>query len=96
MYSAGDERWVLPCGEEVNVTFIVGGKNYPVHPFDAALNVPGANLGPSLCIGAFQNNTPSLPGDMILRMAFLRNVYTLLNYGDFILGNPNNQGAPFV
>jgi len=33
---------------------------------------------------------------MILGMAFLRNTYTLLDYGDFIDGSSNDRGSPFV
>ncbi|KIJ48660.1 hypothetical protein M422DRAFT_28375 [Sphaerobolus stellatus SS14] len=96
-YDLDQTGWVLPCKEEVNLTFIVGGQNYPVHPFDTVMNIPDLGLGPGLCLGAFQNNTPGIPGlDMILGMAFDRNVYMLLNYGDFVLGNPNHQGAPFM
>ncbi|KAG6887743.1 hypothetical protein C0992_010893 [Termitomyces sp. T32_za158] len=33
--------------------------------------------------------------DMVLGMAFLRNVYVLMDYGDFILGS-DRKGAPYV
>jgi len=52
-----------------------------------------------MCIGTFQpfsynlGATPSY--DMVLGMAFLRNVYMLLNYGDFILGTDKKR-APYV
>lgn len=29
--------WVLPCEQEVNITFKFGGKAYPIHPLDATL-----------------------------------------------------------
>ena len=26
--------WVIPCNAEINVTFMIGGKAYPIHPLD--------------------------------------------------------------
>ena len=43
--------WVIPCNAEINVTFIIGGKAYPVHPldtnFDAGIDPDGIS-----CVGA--------------------------------------------
>ncbi|KAF5360512.1 hypothetical protein D9756_004880 [Leucocoprinus leucothites] len=89
--------WILPCELEVNVTFIFGGRKYPIHPLDMTLepqmfnviNVTNSAGSPS-CIGSFQPFTfnrghePSF--DLVLGMAFMRNVYTLFDYGDFVLG----------
>jgi hypothetical protein len=29
--------WLIPCSQEVNITFKMGGVRYPVHPLDVAL-----------------------------------------------------------
>lgn len=31
--------WVLPCEQEVNITFRFGGKAYPIHPLDMSMYV---------------------------------------------------------
>ena len=31
--------WIVPCNQEVNITFIFGGKDFPIHPMDATLLV---------------------------------------------------------
>jgi len=45
--------WAIPCDTEVNLTFVIGGQNYPVHPFDTNMdmNFTDDNNKP-ICIGA--------------------------------------------
>ncbi|PBK97380.1 acid protease [Armillaria gallica] len=89
------EVWTLPCDEEVNVTFKFSGNSYHVHPLDATMDPSLINLdltdstGRSYCVGSFQPFifAPPFPTyDMILGMSFLRNVYAVFNYGDFVAG----------
>lgn len=96
--------WVLPCHQEVNITFKFNGKPYPIHPLDASLNPKTIGLsgvvdigGRPMCVGTFQPfsyNRGSSPNyDMVLGMAFLRNVYVLMDYGDFIIGSDEKDAA---
>ncbi|KZT57036.1 hypothetical protein CALCODRAFT_496700 [Calocera cornea HHB12733] len=89
--------WFLPCDAVVDVSFILGGMDYPIHPLDLNMdprflpaNAPLGQRGPNnTCIGSFlpwpavDTQMPSAPVDMILGLPFLRNVYTLVNYGNF-------------
>ncbi|KAF9046535.1 aspartic peptidase domain-containing protein [Panaeolus papilionaceus] len=90
--------WTLPCVQEVNVTFRFGGRSYPMHPLDMTIDPESIGLpevissdGERACIGTFQPFTydrGARPNyDMVLGMAFMRNVYTLFDYGDFIQGS---------
>ncbi|KAF8133713.1 aspartic peptidase domain-containing protein [Boletus edulis] len=84
--------WVLDCSQEVNATFLFGGVEFPIHPLD--LNFDGLGLqddsGNPVCVGAFQpfsfdiveNN--DILFDMILGMAFLRNAYMLIDFGNLV------------
>ncbi|KAH8831211.1 aspartic peptidase domain-containing protein [Flagelloscypha sp. PMI_526] len=50
------------------------------------------------CQGTFQEISPtlnSLPLDLILGMNFLRNVYELINHGDFVADNNTARGDPY-
>ncbi|GLB38617.1 putative peptidase A1 family protein [Lyophyllum shimeji] len=98
--------WVLSCHQEVNITFKFNGRPYPIHPLDATLDPKTIGLsgvtdvtGRPMCIGTFQPfsyNRGSNPNyDMVLGMAFLRNVYALIDYGDFIVGS-DGRDAPYV
>ncbi|KAI0269972.1 aspartic peptidase domain-containing protein [Gloeopeniophorella convolvens] len=96
--SLNGPTWVIPCDAEVNLTFKIGGQAYPVHPLDT--NQQGVDDdGKDICYGPYQ---PRISGaqdptyDVILGMAFLTNVYLLLDYGDFIDGSTSATAAPYV
>jgi len=48
--------YILPCGQEINITFVFSGQKYPIHPLDTNMN--GTRLGISdgtgkdICFGA--------------------------------------------
>lgn len=103
------EAWIVPCNEEVNITFKFSGNSYHIHPLDATMDPSPLGLtgvvnseGQSSCIGSFQPISFSTSGqqtfDMILGMSFLRNVYAIFNYGDFIAGgnDTSNRGNPYL
>ncbi|KAG9315853.1 aspartic peptidase domain-containing protein [Chiua virens] len=85
------EIWVLPCDQEVNATFLFGGVEFPIHPLD--LNFDGLGLqqdGQTACVGAFQpfsfdiEQDGEILFDMVLGMAFLRNAYMLIDFGNMV------------
>ncbi|KIK01896.1 hypothetical protein K443DRAFT_678040 [Laccaria amethystina LaAM-08-1] len=100
-YDTQNEWWLVPCGQYLNVSFNFGGNSYPVHPLDLVDDNFSQidSTGKKVCIGAFQPITSafSILGhyDMILGMSFLRNTYTLLNFGDWI-GTNGTQDHPFI
>ncbi|KAJ2917039.1 hypothetical protein MD484_g3391, partial [Candolleomyces efflorescens] len=86
--------YILPCDAEVNATFLFAGNRYPMHPLDMTMDPSALGLGSVVnsrgqlsCIATFQPFTydrgPNPTYDMVLGMAFMRNVYTLFDYGDF-------------
>ncbi|KAF7348309.1 Peptidase A1 domain-containing protein [Mycena sanguinolenta] len=100
------EIWYVPCTQEVNITLKFGGHSYPVHPLDAAadpstfgLSARTTSSGANACLGMFQPvsfDTGSSPTyDVIFGMAFLRNVYTLINFGDFVAGS-TSKADPYI
>jgi len=101
-FNTEQQLWLVPCDQMLNISFNFGGVNYPIHPLDTVsddFNMTDSS-GNSICIGTFQPITTafSLLGsyDVILGMGFLRNTYTLLDYGDFIDESSNDRGSPFV
>ncbi|KAL0565110.1 hypothetical protein V5O48_016923 [Marasmius crinis-equi] len=101
VYDSTKEWWTVPCGQMLNISFNFGGKNYPVHPMDTVddnFNYRDAQ-GNRMCIGAFQPITTafSLLGnyDMIMGMNFLRNVYTLMEFGNWV-DNVSDQQDPYI
>ncbi|KAI0771201.1 acid protease [Trametes elegans] len=93
------EVWQLPCDKEVNVTFKFSGVSYPIHPLDTNLDLNMTDSsGNSICVGAFQPMSAqnSATYDIIFGMAFLRNAYTYINFGDFVDGSTSSTANPYV
>ncbi|KAI0270005.1 acid protease [Gloeopeniophorella convolvens] len=101
-YSVEDGYWTLPCDQELNLTFKFGGQTYPVHPLDVSTSDLGYTdaSGNTRCVGSFQPITTafSLLGeyDIILGMSFLRNTYTLIDFGNYVDDTSNDRGDPYV
>ncbi|KAJ8080232.1 hypothetical protein PM082_017062 [Marasmius tenuissimus] len=102
--------WIMPCNQEVNLTFSVGGQKFPIHPLDATLNPKILGIsslknskGEDACVGMFQPFTFDLGKeptyDIILGMSFIRNAYVLFDFGDFVAksnGNSTKRGDPYL
>ncbi|KAH9984887.1 aspartic peptidase domain-containing protein, partial [Russula vinacea] len=88
--------WVIPCDAEINIAFKIGGQTYPVHPLDTNADLLPNSDGQT-CAGAFQpiSSAKSSTYDLILGMAFLRNAYLLINFGDFV-DRTLRRGNPYV
>ncbi|KAI0248605.1 acid protease [Lactifluus subvellereus] len=96
-YSVEDGLWMVPCDQQLNITFLFGGVKMFVHPLDV---VSGDFHTGNFCPGAYQpiSTAFSLLGeyDMILGMSFLRNVYALFDYGNYIEASSNDRGDPYI
>ncbi|KAI0076665.1 acid protease [Panus rudis PR-1116 ss-1] len=73
----------LPCDTKINVSMIIGGVEYPIHPIDLIISEIGDD-GNLKCTGAIEY-VPGLEADveMILGTTFLRNVYSLYDFGSW-------------
>ncbi|KZT08350.1 acid protease [Laetiporus sulphureus 93-53] len=88
------------CWRELNITFKFGGINFPVNPLDASLamfNERNAD-GEPVCVSSFHPITSAASSeyDMILGMAFLRNAYLLVDFGDFVDGSSSQTAEPYI
>ncbi|TFY58044.1 hypothetical protein EVJ58_g6659 [Rhodofomes roseus] len=97
------EAWTIPCTQMLNISFKFGGQTYPIHPLDVSssdFNLVNSN-GDTVCLGTFQpisTSAFSLLGeyDVILGMAFMRSVYALFDYGNFVEDTSQDLGDPFI
>jgi hypothetical protein len=101
-YDTHSGVWTVPCNQEINVSFMFGGQEFPIHPLDVAssdFNMVDAT-GTPVCVGTFQPITSafSLLGeyDIILGMGFLRNAYALFDYGDWVSEASNDREDPYI
>ncbi|KAF9521205.1 hypothetical protein BS47DRAFT_1335325 [Hydnum rufescens UP504] len=75
---ATDGTYYVPCTTPMNISISLGLGTYPIHPLD--LTFPSSKvLDQSLCVGALQAAALTT-ADLVLGVAFLRNVYTVLSY----------------
>ncbi|TDL13669.1 acid protease, partial [Rickenella mellea] len=92
-FFAAQNAYVLPCDTKIDLSFVFGGVAYPVHPIDT-VNAFANGTAP-VCFGAFtvpSENAGKPTEDFLLGDTFLRNVYSLFDYGSFISGTT----PPFV
>ncbi|KAL0581498.1 hypothetical protein V5O48_000556 [Marasmius crinis-equi] len=98
-YIDSERLYSIPCEYELNVTFLLGGKEYPIAPLDLSINAT-LDDGTRGCFSHFQRAPDNIKDfgsiDGILGMAFLRNTYMLINFGNFVGGSGANAPAPYI
>jgi len=98
-FSEDSGLWFVPCDQELIVGFVIGGITYYIHPLDTVLVAGTYDDGSPLCVGAFQPNPLSFGSeifDMVLGDAFLRNVYTYINFGDWEDVTARTTRLPYI
>ncbi|KAK0202036.1 aspartic peptidase domain-containing protein [Desarmillaria ectypa] len=89
------EAWIVPCDEEVNITFKFSGNSYHIHPLDATMDPSLLGLtgvvnsqGQSSCIGSFQPISFSTSGEQTNRgdpyLQFLSTTDPTEAHSDFV------------
>ncbi|KAJ7185041.1 aspartic peptidase domain-containing protein [Mycena filopes] len=95
VYHSAEEGWLIPCNTTTLVTVWIGGQPFPIHPLDLSTVIkdPLAN-NIVVCATPFSAD-PGAPGiyDMILGDSFMRNVYSIFNFGDSISGSPTANAS---
>lgn len=97
----GTSTYVVPCMAEANLEITIGNLTVAVHPLDltkAQAEDDGNGNKFTICTSAYDpSEYGGADNDMILGDAFLRNVYALYNYGDFVTTESGSSyGTPFV
>ncbi|KAI0633845.1 aspartic peptidase domain-containing protein [Trametes polyzona] len=101
-------NWILPCNASTNLTFILGGQEFPIHPRDTFAVYPGIKLdtiegvdllaNTTICLNRFFSGEPDETFDILLGMGVLRNVYASHQYGDYTPGVnlTSSQQQPYL
>ncbi|KAF8608353.1 acid protease [Ceratobasidium sp. AG-I] len=82
---ASDGMYYVPCSKPLNVTIQIGSVDYAIHPLDMSY-ISSADPGSGNCVGAWQASDQLAAADLVLGAAFMRNVYTVLQYDAPITG----------
>ena len=112
VFVAGEEHdkdgspgyWRVPCDYEFSMTFVFSGVAVPNAPLDMTMvEKPDRNGLPIICIATFREIAPDIADhtkigafDLILGMAFLRNAYLLIDFGDFVDGQDSKIADPYI
>lgn len=76
--------YVLPCETKLNVSMVFSGIEYPMNPLDITRLATSDDNSTVLCINSLTYSDPSDDRqDFILGDAFLRNVYSLFDFGNY-------------
>ncbi|KAG8728100.1 hypothetical protein FRC12_022016 [Ceratobasidium sp. 428] len=96
--------YAVPCMAEAQLVFSIGGRDIPIHPLDltqvTTITTTSGSQNFTMCQNAYQPFSSNAGGgevDYILGDAFLRNVYSLYDYGDYVQGFSGlAQGDPYM
>lgn len=91
--------YILPCNTTQSVSLFFGGKEYPIHPLDLStitqpLEIDGKQY--VACASSFMaaDNWAGDAYEVSLGDAFLRNVYTVFDFGD--TGTDGSTDEPYM
>ncbi|EAU86572.1 hypothetical protein CC1G_07768 [Coprinopsis cinerea okayama7 len=98
----GWTRYIVPCNDTLKITYTIGGAQYPIHPLDFTQfweDRPESLKDYTVCISTVRSYEGSKADhDISLGAAFLRNVYSIFDFGDSqedgTLGEPYLQFLP--
>ncbi|KAJ7881154.1 aspartic peptidase domain-containing protein [Mycena leptocephala] len=88
-----DYIYVLPCNTTSIVSIKIGGQDFPIHPLDLSTIefLEYSDIGN--CYSSFDQGDPDYEMDMILGTSFLRNFYSVFNFGNAISHSPTGNAS---
>ncbi|KIJ62117.1 hypothetical protein HYDPIDRAFT_30669 [Hydnomerulius pinastri MD-312] len=80
------DSWFVPCMSQANVSFTFGSDSYPINPMELTTPVTITDGGKqyTVCLNAFRAplNGKQVDMDFLLGDIFMRNVYSVFNFGN--------------
>ncbi|PPQ86178.1 hypothetical protein CVT25_006921 [Psilocybe cyanescens] len=88
--------WIIPCNTTTHVEVAFGGERYPIHPLDlSTISDPLTINGEEwvACVAAFKgaDRWGGDAYDISLGDSFLRNVYSVFDFGDALSDGPTSD-----
>ncbi|KAF7349856.1 Acid protease [Mycena venus] len=92
----GDMTFIIPCNTSTMITVVIGGFGYIIHPLDLSdikTNIPDDNgNNVTVCVGTIQS-LPASDSDALFGDTFMRNVYSVFNFGNAIAKSPTGAAS---
>ncbi|KAF7307770.1 Six-hairpin glycosidase [Mycena kentingensis (nom. inval.)] len=86
-FSTTYDAWIVPCNATPVVVATFGGESYPLHPLDVTdmqvVTTPDGTTNYTVCVGTMTDvgNIVDGASDALFGDTFLRNVYTVFDFG---------------
>ncbi|KAJ7073304.1 aspartic peptidase domain-containing protein [Mycena belliarum] len=89
-FSQSDYSWTVPCNTTSILSVKIGGQDFPINPLDLAdIRVKtNGSYNDSVCSSSWRSYDAIGDFDLIFGTAFLRNVYTVFNFGNTVSSSP--------
>ncbi|KAJ7153260.1 aspartic peptidase domain-containing protein [Mycena filopes] len=90
----GVSGWLIPCNTTSIVSVWIGGQPFPIHPLDLSDVGMDPDTNSLICASTFDpfDGVPTVL-DIIFGDTFLRNVYSIFNFGDAISNSPTGKAS---
>ncbi|KAJ7073298.1 aspartic peptidase domain-containing protein, partial [Mycena belliarum] len=90
IFSQSDSSWTVPCNMTSILSIKIGGQDFPINPLDLAdISVKtNGSYNDSVCSSSWTSSDAIGDFDLILGTVFLRNVYTVFNFGNTVSSSP--------
>jgi len=92
-FSEDSDVWVVPCNASIDLEASFGGQTYPLHPLDITdietVTSPDGLYNYTVCVGSIGDLGTIGEGafDALFGDSFLRNVYSVFDFGESISAN---------
>ncbi|KAJ7659157.1 aspartic peptidase domain-containing protein [Mycena polygramma] len=90
----GDKIWTIPCNTTASVAIQIGGDSFPFHPLDLSkISYAMGSLNVSTCESMWGPNSGDELEDIILGDSFMRNVYSIFNFGNSVSNSSTGNAS---
>ncbi|KIJ09248.1 hypothetical protein PAXINDRAFT_17648 [Paxillus involutus ATCC 200175] len=91
------DSWYVPCMSQANLSFTFGSDTYPVNPMELTTPVTITDNGKqyTVCLNSFRTPLDGKQPDMdfLLGDIFMRNIYSVFNYGNSTTSGDDSKSA---
>ncbi|KAJ7182241.1 aspartic peptidase domain-containing protein [Mycena crocata] len=91
--TSGDDSIIIPCNTTSIVTVQIGGQPFPIHPLDISEMATDPDTNITVCVAPMNSAPGNRVYDGIFGDVFLRNMYTVYNFGNSVAGSPTGNAT---
>jgi len=85
--------WAIPCNTTTIVSVQIGGQPFPIHPLDLSDVFLDNSTNSPVCKSPWHVGQTDSRQDIVWGDSFMRNVYSIFNFGDTTSRSPNPNSS---